>query len=377
MSELFNEIKRLVSAGKKVMGCCPPYPPLELFHSLGFAPVVLWDDPLGSPSSLAETIIENSRPGDPALLDGLFVYNPCGQFSDPPEKLEELLGKHDIDIPVFSMEIPMELSDGNFQDELLAGEIGSLVAKIEKTFRLRFSGASFFKNVELYRRMRQLAKDAMIMVSEDIFSFSEYSSVMTGNNILPVDKQISALDELISKYRLLPPEEIKKHPEIIKMRSLIQGGEKNKKTPGPGEPKKDAINAVLSGAVLPSDDVLLFLEESGVRIIENDLCALTRTNAYTPRGTDNPAAYYVDFYKNHFPCPTLPYTNVNRESGLMEIIRGGRVKAVIYSGGGCQHAPDDLAVMRKLLEKDGTMILSVSDGSFRPQILKLKDEVNI
>jgi 2-hydroxyglutaryl-CoA dehydratase, D-component len=369
LPEIFDEIKRLSSTGKRVLGCYAPYPPLELFHSLGFIPVVLWEDP----STLAQTILDNSSPGEPSLPDGLFVYNAYGNFPDSPARLEETFSKHDLDIPVFSMAIPMEFSDGEFQDELFAKEIENLVKKIENTFRLRFSGANFFKSVELYRKMRRLAKDAMTMAADDIIPFWEYASTMTKNNLLPIENQMEALSELIAKYRSNPPDENKKHPEILKMRSLIQGDEKEE-MPEINGPDNETINSIFTGTVIPSPDILSSLLQAGIRIVGNDLAALTRTIAYTPRGTDDPTAYYVEYYKNHFPCLSLPHTSDNRESGLMEIIRVRDVKLAIYTGG-YKNEKNEFSYFKKLFEKEGIETISIFDESFDSQILQIKKKL--
>ena len=40
--DIIKKLRAIKQKGKHVIGCFPLYPPLELFHAMGFVPVVLW-----------------------------------------------------------------------------------------------------------------------------------------------------------------------------------------------------------------------------------------------------------------------------------------------------------------------------------------------
>nr|MDO8116957.1 2-hydroxyacyl-CoA dehydratase family protein [Candidatus Sigynarchaeota archaeon] len=86
---------------KPLLACFPLYPPLELFHSMGFTPVVLWGvDQRGRSMGKGDKHVQNfaclvGRSIVNALLDeaaieyaGLFYYNACDTLRNLPEIVE-------------------------------------------------------------------------------------------------------------------------------------------------------------------------------------------------------------------------------------------------------------------------------------------------
>src|SRR5271157_1567711 len=114
MNSIVDKIQKIKDSGKKVIGCFPLYPPLELFHSMDLVPVVLWglDEAVAGVSesdkhlqnyacSVARRLTEFVLTAGAGLLDGLFMYNACDTLRNLPEILECGLKENGASIPLF------------------------------------------------------------------------------------------------------------------------------------------------------------------------------------------------------------------------------------------------------------------------------------
>lgn len=83
---------------------------------------------------------------------------------------------------------------------------------------------------------------------------------------------------------------------------------------------------IVSGILPPPDALCAIIEEAGMRVAGNDVSSQARSYSYIPQETGDPAAYYADFYRNHYPCTTLLYSSDERLKALNELIekRGAR-----------------------------------------------------
>ena len=106
MFDMVENIKRAKKKGAKVVGCFPLYPPLELLHSFGLVPLVLWDmkeqvrilkesdSHLQSfTCSVARRLTEFLLSEEGSLLDGLLMYNACDTLRNMPEIIKRGLGE--------------------------------------------------------------------------------------------------------------------------------------------------------------------------------------------------------------------------------------------------------------------------------------------
>ena len=119
MNSLNRRLKSLKDNGRKLVGCFPLYPPVELFHSFNLEPLVLWGlkpfYPLTARSDLhlqsfvcsvgrhlAEFVLSEAG----GLLDGIFMYNACDTLRNMPEILRCGLEDNGRQVPIFKIHIP-------------------------------------------------------------------------------------------------------------------------------------------------------------------------------------------------------------------------------------------------------------------------------
>ena len=165
-------IEQLRKGGKPVVGCFPLYPPLELMHSMGLLPVVLWGlrDSVSDTRdadrhvqpyacSVARQLAQFVIADGPGLLDGLFFYNACDTLRNLPELLREgIAGSRRITPPMFRVHVPMVPASQTDATVYLNGEIENLVSELESTYGVEFSEDSFAESVSLYRLERWLSR---------------------------------------------------------------------------------------------------------------------------------------------------------------------------------------------------------------------------
>jgi len=94
----------------------------------------------------------------------------------------------------------------------------------------------------------------------------------------------------------------------------------------------DGRRIIVSGIFPPPDALCTIIEEAGMRVSGNDVATQARSYSYIPQETDDPVAYYADFYQNHHPCTTLLYSSDKRLKMLTELIEKRKARGLIFIG---------------------------------------------
>ncbi len=166
MDRISKKIHLIKERGGVALGCSPLYPPLELFHSMGLTPVVLWglkdsventynsDRHLQNYTcSVARYLTELVLSDGGALFDGLFMYNACDTLRNLPEILKWGLKDAGGKAPIFRAHIPAVPLNQTDTSEYLKNEILNLIRELEEAFGTSFSEEKFRQSIGLYREM--------------------------------------------------------------------------------------------------------------------------------------------------------------------------------------------------------------------------------
>jgi benzoyl-CoA reductase/2-hydroxyglutaryl-CoA dehydratase subunit BcrC/BadD/HgdB len=349
LNSIIKKIQRIKDSGKKVIGCFPLYPPLELFHSMDIIPVVLWgfDDALAGVSesdkhlqnyvcSVARRLTEFVLTDGGGLLDGLFMYNACDTLRNLPEILECGLGEKDIKVPLFNIHIPAMYTGQTDSNKYLQNEITGLVSKLEQEYDVAYSEKRFRESAELYREMRSLSLELDALASSGMIGFGDFSRIIHEGYAVPVDVQVESLKSWIKNCGSSPAGE---------------------KTP------KDEHRVVVSGIVPPPPSVCDIIEKSGFTVAGNDIASLYRSYCNHPEITGDAGKFYIDFYQNHFPCTTLLSTSDRRADAIMNLIRGKNARGFIFVGEKfCEYEYFEIPFIDKMLRNEGinTLLLEFS-----------------
>jgi benzoyl-CoA reductase/2-hydroxyglutaryl-CoA dehydratase subunit BcrC/BadD/HgdB len=318
MDRLNERLNTLKENGRKLLGCFPLYPPVELFHAMGLEPLVMWglkpffpqttksDQHLQSfvcsvGRHLAEFVL--SEAGD--KLDGLFMYNACDTLRNLPEILRSGLEDEGRQLPILNIHIPMVPSKQTDARQYLKNEINVLIKKLEDTFGGTLSQNKFEESVDLYRKARKLARQLDELVTDGKVSFREFANLIQGNYLRSVEKQIESMETVLSKIETVPQFVVDDEP---------------------------VGRVILSGILPPHGPICSTIEEAGLKIVGNDIASMARSYYYTPEPSLSPADYYVDLYSNRHSCTTLLGSADERIGQIEDLIEKRNATGIIFLG---------------------------------------------
>jgi len=326
----------------KKIGCFPLYPPLELFHSMGIMPVVLWglrgtvktleksDRHLQTYTcSVARHLMQYILSDKGKSFDGFFMYNACDTLRNLPEILSEGLKSASRQLPVLKMHIPMVSAGQTGNENYLKNEIASLVGNLEAFSDHSFSSEKFVQSIEKYNIMRRLAGELKSLSETGKIRFSEYSNIMKACNFLCVEEQ------------------------IVKLESAIRNA-------GNNEEKSCGKRIIISGILPPPASVSRAIENAGMMVVGNDIAMLSRSYSDIHLPKEDPGTYYLDFYTHHYPCPTLLYSASKRFNMLLDMVKEKNADGVIFIGEKfCEYEYFEFPYLEKYLKNEGIETLVV------------------
>jgi len=226
------------------------------------------------------------------------------------------------------LHLPQVNRTQNNPNEYIKNEIFTLIQDIEKAFGLKFSLQSFQQAAESYAKMRSLCLDAENLVAKRALSFSSFCSVILSGYFLPVEEQITNLMNLISTAETIP---------------AIKG-----------------TDVLVSGIMPPPIQVLRIMEKAGLRVVANDIASLKRSYNYSPKITENPGDYYIDYYANRFSCTTMLYQSDIRVQTFLDLVESSGAQGVIFLGEKfCEYEYFEFPYLEKQLKDKGIPVLQL------------------
>lgn len=336
MDLLIANLLKLRETRKKIVGCLPLYPPMEIFHSMDLVPITLWglrdmirnldesDRHLQNYSCsvarrAAEFILSESR----SMLDGIFAYNACDTLRNLPEILSNGLQDAGRPLPMFQIHVPMVPPRQTDARDYFRNEISSLIRLLEETFHTSFSLDRFQDSVEKYNEVRNLYRRMEKQVAAGKMTFQDFMVAFHDSSFRTVEDQIRFLSGEMSRCWNKEPEP-GNHPVMI------------------------------SGILPPPLPVIQAIGEAGLRIVCNDIASLGRFYGYSPGLNSSVEQYFVDFYENHIPCPTLLYSADNRLEYLLSMLKETSAEGVIFVGEKfCEYEYFEFPYLEKRLKDEG------------------------
>lgn len=302
----------IIPGDAPLLGAFPLYPPLELFHSFGLKPVVLWgmdrardETPAADrhlqafTCSVARRLADFVLGGRGATIAGLFSYNACDTLRNLPEIIADGLAESGRRVPHFKCHLPARPIADGYVGRYLYEEMDRLISELEAAYGRVFSPPRFVASVKKYRAMRDLVLRLQELAASGSLPFADVAAAVETGAMKSVEEQTADYQALIDRAE--------------------PGG-------------KTMIPVVLSGILAPPAPVLRAIEEAGMTVVANDLAALHRAHAHTPENFAGPADYYADFYCNHFPCPTLIHTADRRVGAVIDLVKKSDARGLVFVG---------------------------------------------
>jgi benzoyl-CoA reductase/2-hydroxyglutaryl-CoA dehydratase subunit BcrC/BadD/HgdB len=335
-------MQELMDSGRPVMACFPLYPPLELLHSMGFNPVVLWGlkPHLHSTSegdkhvqtfacSVGRHLAEFLLSERPAGLDNVFFYNACDTLRNLPEILGKNWNRVGHEARFFHFHVPMYNLSGESGRRYFHDEVSRLVSALESASHVPFSSKNFRSSVEKYRRMRASCAGLQERVSSGQLSFTRYAQAVQAGYLMPVERAIERFDAMSREE------------------APIQ--------------QRDGFRKVMVSGIMPPPPAMSdAIEHAGLVVATNDIASIQRSIMYTPEARDDPGVYYADFYSRHCPCPTLLFTADQRVEFLIGEARRAGVDGVIFIGEKfCEYEYLEFPRIESTFKQNGIPVLSL------------------
>jgi len=316
MGEILATLCELKNQGRRLVGCFPLYPPLELLHSFGLTPVTLWglssevtdlrksDRHLQNYTCHVARCLTEFVLGDAhALLDALFMYNACDTLRNLPEIIEEGLKEEGARLlPLFRLHVPAVAKERTGVRAYLKDRVTSMVCDLEEFTGRPFSPETFLASIDLYRSQRELCAEIEDAACRGMVPFPTFVRILQLAHVLPVEAHLELLDAEIPEEDDLPPHDLR-HPGVM-----------------------------ISGILPPPRQLLETMEASGLRVVANDIASLKRSLGYNPAPTADPGEYYGDFYLNHYPCSTLLASSDRRIETIRRAVHDSGAEGFIFFG---------------------------------------------
>ena len=236
-------------------------------------------------------------------------------------------------MPLIKVHIPMVLPTQTDASDYFKNEINHLIKELEERFDVSFSTDKFVEAVKQFRHVRHLMTRADKDVAQGHLSFLNFAEAIQTCWFSPVEEQVLILETLIDGRS----EE-----------SVFSAGNDNRN------------GVILSGILPPPVSVINAIESAGLRVVGNDIAALGRSYASMPETREDPAAYFLDFYYQHFPCPTLLYTGDRRTISLLHMVEKTDAVGVIFIGEKfCEYEYFELPHLTQQLKDKGIQTLEI------------------
>lgn len=346
MKELMNTLAALKSRGRRVIGCFPLYPPLELLHSFGLTPVTLWGiKPEAGGLLLSDRHLQNFTCGVARCMtevslgaaadcfEAFFMYNACDTLRNLPEIVDRGLRDKGLSKPVFRLHVPVIAPDRPGARPYLEERIARLVRDLAAYTGRPFSPEAFVRSAALYRKQRELSVRIEACAAAGRLSFHRCAALLQRAHHLPVEEHVELLERELAG-------------------AADAGGE-----------DRAAVPVMISGIQIGDMGIVKTMEESGLRIAANDVATLRRSYGYSPEVTGDPAAYYADFYFNHYPCTTLLSRGDRRIELFMKTLGDSGVRGVIFLGEKfCEYEYFEMPYVEDLLKARGIQALRLEIG---------------
>lgn len=346
MNEAREILAGLKGLGRRTIGCFPLYAPLELLHSFGLTPVVIWGAPSREPElstsdahlqnytcRVARNMTEFILRSPKGLFDGLFMYNACDTLRNLPEILQACLDEEGSGLEIFRLHVPAIPRDRTMAREYLSGRITELVSALEVFTGRPFSNADFLRSIRLYETQRGLCRELERLCASGKISFVPFTRLLERAHVLPVEEHVALLEEQVSRL------------------AGVTGG------PASG------VRVLASGIQAPPEEILECMEASGMVIVANDIATLSRSYGFKGIPCEDPCEYYCNFYFNAHPCTTMLHAGDSRAEHIRNMAESNSAQGFIFFGEKfCEYEYFEIPYIRDMLRGLGVDTLFLEIG---------------
>jgi len=300
-----RRLKTLSQSGKRVLGYFCAYTPIELIHAVGFLPVRIMGGrgtisaaDLVSPAFICPYMrraLEKGLRHEYDFLSGVIQGYTCDVTCGATKIWEQNIGGE-----LFHT-IPLPYNDNPDARRFFRASIQELIDKMQ-VIGGRFREESFEESLTLYRDIRELALELYRMRYDwrMPLTASQFLTVVLAGFVTPPEEYRSLIFELLSEIREASSSDI-----------------------------GDSVPVLVSGSLVEEPAILDLLEDSGGKVVADDLCTGLR-NFQPPSGEGGDAIErLIDRYINRMPCPSRSRAT-DRAPLLLQLIERSRARGAVF-----------------------------------------------
>jgi benzoyl-CoA reductase/2-hydroxyglutaryl-CoA dehydratase subunit BcrC/BadD/HgdB len=291
---------------KPVMGWFCAYTPLEILMAAGLYPYRIVPEPSRA-IALADSYIERSfcpyvrsclgeaLEGRYRFLDGLVVVNSCDPMRRMYDAWRYYIGGDFIsllDLP----RINTDLAVAYYRDCL-----ERFIGELEAHYRVKISAAAIADAISAQNRIRSRLRE-LYQLNQSCgmpVSAVQIQRVVRASTILPEDKFIEMIELLLD--------------EVGRGRFDYQEGPR----------------VLISGSLMENPLIIELIEQSGAKVVGDDLCTGTRQFWQLVEPDNDPITTLSRYYLNRTPCPRMKDAQ-RRFDHVFQLIDEFRVDGVIF-----------------------------------------------
>jgi bcr-type benzoyl-CoA reductase subunit C len=299
-----NHLNSLSREGKELIGYFCTYTPIEVIHAAGFIPTRIMGevDRIEKADSLTPNFIcpfmrrtlEKGLKGEFDRLSGIVQGYTCDVTCGLINIWEENIGGK------LYHTIPLPYNDNPDARSFFRSTIRELIEKLDGIGG-RFTEEALEQSLTLYDRIRSLILDLYHMRYRDNLPLSapDLLNIVLAGFIAPPEEYLKLLEVMVQKIKDSEPK------------------------------KREGIPVLVSGSIVEEPKIMEIVEESGGKVVADDLCTGFR-HFFPPGGEgQSPLDQLIDRYINRFPCPSRTRAR-NRSPLIIELIRRSGSSGVIF-----------------------------------------------
>ncbi len=346
-----QRFESLALNGKKILGYFCTYTPIELIHAAGFLPVRLMGDTTVITKADALTpnficpflrrALEDALNGKYGFLSGVVQGYTCDAACGLINIWAENIGGK-----LFHT-LPLPYNDNPAARRFFKSVVLEFVEKMNQAGG-RFSETSLEDSLCLYGEIRRLILELYELRYDGRFHLNagEMLTVVQAGFVMPPREYIEELKKLMAAVKNTEPS------------------------------VRNGVPVLVSGSLVETPEILDVLEESGGRVVADDLCTGLR-HFYPVTGEgERPMDRLIDRYIRRFPCPSRARA-VDRAPQLINLIRRSGAKGVVFLlQKFCTPHLADLPILNEALKKEGlpSIVVEMEETGFMEGQLRTRLE---
>ncbi len=352
-ADYYAYARQAAAQGRKVAGFMCSYAPQELLYAAGYLPVRILgrvgathraDELLQAFScSFARSVLDSALEGEWPFLSLVMFSHTC----DTMQNVADLWRAHTPETDVHIVSVPTR-TDGDAPRRYYTAELERIRKALEASAgpigedRIR-------EALALYREHREAMRELYALRAT-------HPGVLTGARMITVSLSSFLMDR-------------KEHLHLV--RELI-GGIRNC---APCEPDS-APRVFVAGGMCRHAGFIELMENSGCRVVGDDLCVGSRSFDFAEVGADSPLDELARLYLARTPCPAFHQAGRHPGEALVNAVKRDQARGVIFLlTSFCDPVAFDHVPMMQALEKAGIPALTLSVEQHREPPEQLRTRV--